>query len=413
MRRFTGLRQLVHDTVAITTDLVEDTSESAAASTMRILDRTPIAGPARFVDGVRKVVARGVYGGIHGVNTIVSRVSDLGQKGLAAKQEAPPKVVPLRSDCTGRGPWLEDAAIGALNGLVGDFLHARGNALDLGMDLRLGDAYVEPEDVDAPRIALFIHGVGTTEWSWCLSAETYHQDPAATFGKMLAHDFGYVPVYLRYNSGRHVSENGRQLAELIDRIPCEELVLVGHSMGGLVARSACYYGQQAKCSWTASLSHVFCLGTPHEGAPLEKAGNILTSVLNLVDRPGTKVPAKVLNARSAGIKDLRYGYLIDEDWKGRSADEFLSDNREDVSLLDGVTYGFIGTTVTEDPDHPLGTLLGDLMVRRRSASGRVVVEQGSFAVEAEEVGGVLHAEIQNHPDVYQRIFATLSKRTPP
>ena len=54
-------------------------------------------------------------------------------------------------------------------------------------------------------------------------------------------------LYLRYNTGRHVSENGRDWRTLLDaaraRWPVEvhEIALIGHSMGGLVARSACHY----------------------------------------------------------------------------------------------------------------------------------------------------------------------------
>ena len=85
--------------------------------------------------------------------------------------------------------------------------------------------------------------------------------------------------HVRYNTGLHVSENGRGLARLLDEMveewPCqlEELVLIGHSMGGLVARSACHYG----ASWTDRVRHVFCLGSPHLGADLEKGANVLGS----------------------------------------------------------------------------------------------------------------------------------------
>ncbi|MBW1877576.1 MAG: alpha/beta fold hydrolase [Deltaproteobacteria bacterium] len=410
MRRFRGLKQLVHDAVDITTDMVEDANESVAAKVMAVLEKIePIAEPARVVNEVRRFSARVVYESIHGVNDIVSGLGDLGLDAIPTDPASIPTIVPMRSDCTNQPPWLEDAAIGALNGVVGDYLHEKGNALDLGMHFRLGDRYVAPQDIEAPRIALFVHGVSTTEWGWCMNAEAYHGDAAVNFGTLLERDRGYTPVFLRYNSGRHISHNGRQLADLLDALPCEELVLIGHSMGGLVARSACYYGEKEHRRWPGVLTHVFCLGSPHLGAPLEKAGNVITSVLGLVDVPGTQIPARIINARSAGIKDLRFGYLIDEDWEGRAADALLENNRQDLPLLDGVTYAFIAATLTENPDHPVGQLLGDLIVRTKSASGPTTVEE-SFDVHTDRVSGMLHHEIQNHPDVYERMLGVFSTK---
>ena len=74
-------------------------------------------------------------------------------------------------------------------------------------------------------------------------------------GAALARDLAYTPVYLHYNSGLHVSVNGRvfaeQLESLVQRwpVPLTELVLIGHSMGGLVARSACHYAAVARHQW--------------------------------------------------------------------------------------------------------------------------------------------------------------------
>jgi len=71
----------------------------------------------------------------------------------------------------------------------------------------------------------------------------------------LRDDLGYSPVFLRYNTGLHVSVNGRTLAEILELlqdqwpVPITELVLIGHSMGGLVARSACHYGAELQHGW--------------------------------------------------------------------------------------------------------------------------------------------------------------------
>ncbi len=411
MRRYSGLRQLVHDAVGVTTHMVEDANESVVAKVMGVLEMIePLAEPARVVNTIRRLSAIGVYGSIHGVNQIVSRLTDFGLSSIPSEPDPGPKIVPMRSDCTGEAAWLEDASVGALNGAVGDYLYARRNSLDLGMRLRLGDRYVAPEEIDAPRVALFVHGISTTEWSWCLNAAAYHGDASTNFGTLLEQDLGYTPVFLRYNTGRHISHNGQRLAELLDAITCDELVLVGHSIGGLVVRSACHYGLERQRRWIDPLTHVVCLGSPHQGAPLEKVGNVVSSILGLFDVPGTQIPARVINARSAGIKDLRFGYLLDTDWEGHDPDALLENRRQDLPLLDGVTHAFVSATLTQHPSHPLGHLLGDLMVRTQSASGPASVHE-SFDVHVDHVNGVVHQLIQNHPDVYERVLRVLDKRS--
>src|SRR5204862_448640 len=183
-------------------------------------------------------------------------------------------------------------ALGALNGAVGDRLAESGNPLALDMTLR-GGGY-------SPQIAVFVHGLCETDDAWALFGDRPYE-------ARLEEDLGYTPLYLRYNTGLHISDNGRRLAALLEEtveswpVPVEEIVLVGHSMGGLVARSACHYGGD----WTQRVRHVFCLGSPHLGAPLEKAANLAAYALARL--PETRPLAKVVNGRSVGIKDLRFG----------------------------------------------------------------------------------------------------------
>ena len=131
----------------------------------------------------------------------------------------------MRSDVVKTSGWAVDAALGLVNAVVGDHLHREGNGLDLGMSFRIGDSYVElARDASSvivpnpsPKVALFVHGLATTEWSFCLGSQTYHGEPGVSFGSLLARDLGYTPVWLRYNTGRHVSENGRLLAAQLER----------------------------------------------------------------------------------------------------------------------------------------------------------------------------------------------------
>lgn len=426
MRRIRGLKALLHDGVDLTTDLVGEANESTARTVRRVTDRVdPIAGPVRAIDALRHASTFGVLETIKLVNRTVQVVSDTGldlaeiiagsHGSLGGQAEAPPEpAVTMRSDSMKTASWVGDAALGLVNAVVGDHLHGRENGLDLGMRFRVGDHYV-PLHRQAlahalpgasPKVALFVHGLGTTEWSWCLGAAAYHGDPAASFGSLLERDLGYTPIWLRYNTGRHVSENGRLLAAELDRfllaypVAIEELVLVGHSMGGLVARSACHYGSQQGLRWIRLVRHLFCLGSPHRGAPLEKLGNVLTSVLGSIDLPGTLIPARILAGRSAGIKDLRHGALLDEDWVGRDPDALRAEGQREVPLLPTISYHFVSATVTKDPAHPLGQIVGDLLVRTKSSSGPAL-QAGTFAIETRRFGGVMHHQLQNHPSVYE------------
>lgn len=420
MRRWRGLKALIHDAVDRTTELVEEGHESTSRSVMRVLGATPVAEPARVVDGVRRLTTTGVLATIRLVNRTVEVVTDVGLDVAerVAELDDAGDAVPMRSDVMRSASWMADAAIGLVNGAVGDHLHARENGLGLGMSIRSGERYLELEasalaaalgENPSPRIAVFVHGLATTEWSWCLESQAYHGDPSASFGSLLARDLGYAPLYVRYNTGRHVSENGRELARQLDRlvsaypIELEEILLVGHSMGGLVSRSACHYAASEGLAWPATVRRVFCLGSPHHGAPLERLGHLAAAVLGAIDTPGTRIPARIIQGRSAGIKDLRHGSLVDEDWLGQDQDALRAPEARSIPLLDGVRYYFLSATITADPEHPLGRVAGDLLVQVPSASGSKC-EHTSFPIETQCFGGVLHHQLQNHPSVYAQLL---------
>lgn len=429
MSRLRGLKALVHDTVDFTTDMVAEGHESVARNALRVIDLiAPGSAPARRVDGLRRLATSGVLGAVRAVNHLVASLTDAGLDaaeavGLLSAAQAPPAPIPMRSDITDTGAWIADAALGALNGIAGDRLRRDGNGLDLGLSLRVNDTYValDPPQgappvlalpqghpgIEARRVALFIHGLATTEWSWCWNAAAYHGDAAAHFGTLLQRDLGWTPVFARYNTGRRVCENGRALSDGLERIfaarpdAIQDLVLIGHSMGGLVARSACHHASRAGYRWVRSVSRVLCLGTPHQGAPLEKLGHVLTSVLGAIDHPGTRIPAEILRRRSAGIQDLRHGTPLEDRLPGM-ADEAAPP----IPLLDHITYHFLSATVTRDREHPLGRLIGDVLVRIPSASGPIVQER-ALRIETACFGGVLHHQLQNHPDVYAWIKGAL------
>jgi hypothetical protein len=146
------------------------------------------------------------------------------------------------------------------------------------------------------------------------------------------------------------------------------------------------------------------VGAPNLGAPLEKAVNILGSLLRAFNLPGTQAPAQILNSRSAGIKDLRFGYTVDDEWNDKAPDAFFKDNRLNLPLVDGVGYYFIAATVTADPKHPMGLFIGDIMVRVPSAAGHTADPARRIPFRSGLVfTGMDHLHMANHPDVYKVI----------
>lgn len=385
LRRWRGLKALIHDAVDATTLLVGEGHDSTARTVQRVLTAIPpLAGPALLAEQVRYVTTHGVLGTIRGVNRAVEWVTDVGLD-LVEPDPSPDTPVRLRSDAKGTAPWVGDALLGAVNGVIGDHLSRKNNGLDLGFSLRYQDEALDGPIPNAQRVVVLVHGLATTEWSWSLEAGRFLGDPGANFGTLLYQDLGMVPVFARYNTGCHVAESGQRLAEHLERICGEdvtELILIGHSMGGLVSRRAVHYAAHQGFRWPSVLSRVACLGSPHQGAPLERLGHQLASIFHQVDLPGTRITAAVLHARSDGIQDLRYG--------------------DDAPLLEGVAYAFLAGALTEDPDHPLSVILGDLLVQVPSAEGPIN-RAASFPIQTARFGGVLHHELQVHPDVYAQI----------
>lgn len=412
MGRFQGITDLLHDVVEKITDLVQETHEQASEKTVRMLGVVPPAGEvARAVETVRRPVAGRVYDTIRVTNRLVQGVVRVGL------QTVPPEL-----DIAPGQAW-PDLTQATLNAAFGDFLEAQGNALATPMAvMHRGQALpFDPGSIErawpdpSERLCVFVHGLACTEREWCWGAEAAWGEPEACYGHLLQRDLGYTPVFIRYNTGLHISDNGQRLAQLLDDLVAayprdvKQLVLVGHSMGGLVSRSAVHYGHHAGRAWLAPLTHVFCIGSPHHGAPLEKASNMLASVLGWFDTAGTQVPAKLLRARSAGIKDLRFGNLVEEDWRDRDPDG-LDDGRTSACMVQSVAYYFISGSVTADPDHPLGQLLGDILVSLPSAVGHHAEPLRRVEFEGGEVlGGMHHMALLNHPKVYEAIRRALAR----
>lgn len=267
-----------------------------------------------------------------------------------------------------------DILIAAINGVVGDHLEKSENPLALQMTFRhLGrDLQLGPDELGAGipdargHVLIAVHGLCMTDLQW--SREGYsHVD-------MLAQQLQATPVYLRYNSGRHISQNGREFSSamelLIANWPAKvtRITLLTHSMGGLVARSACHYGMQKQQGWLRKLKSVVFLGTPHHGAPLERGGNIFQRAVGVIPFAGPLSRLGML--RSAGVTDLRYGALIDEDWNRRDRFEHAPDDRTVISLPPGVHYFAAAATLGKSLGDAKDMLLGDGLVPVDSALGQ-------------------------------------------
>ncbi len=307
------------------------------------------------------------------------------------------------------------AVVGAINGLYGDRLRRDGSALQTSMAVCVRGAEV-PRDRDSvaaafapatPRLAVFVHGLAETEGAW-----RRHADRHPPYGDALRAELHYTPVYIRYNSGLHISDNGRRLAQVLDEltagwpVPVTEIALIGHSMGGLVLRGACHYG--AAGGWRDHVRHVVMLGAPHRGAPLERVANATCHAASLL--PETRALAKAIRIRSAGVKDLGYGYVVDEDWDGHDPDALLNNTATVVPYLPTANHYFVSATISRNANAPLGRLVGDLLVLHASAWSQAGgIEQRRFPLEHYgHLGGAHHFDLLNHPAVYELIRGWLA-----
>ena len=388
--------------------LVSDMHEGIAGRPFRILG--PMAAPVRIAhDGISRAVHAGV-------RTALRALPQGGAHALAlrAGDEAPPVGT--------RTPGA--LVVAALNGVYGNHLATRGNALALDMEVRRHGAPVPitPDGLAAAfpdatsRIVVFVHGLCETDEAWRLLPLRGAGPDRRPYGERLQDELGFTPIPLRYNTGLHISENGRGLARTLEALvlgwpaPVSELVLVGHSMGGLVARSACHYGEAGDHRWTAAVRHVFCLGSPHLGADLEKGANVLA--WGLARLPETRGLARVLNARSVGIKDLRRGTLVEGDWAEQDLDARAPGRHTHVPLHDGARHFVVLATLSRDPAGRVADLLGDLLVPPRSASGDTG-DDDRLAFPPDHVhrlGGMNHLDLLNHPRVYEQIRRWLVTR---
>jgi len=302
-----------------------------------------------------------------------------------------------------------DTLLAAVNGVFGDHLAARGNPLATAMRF-FCEGHPLPLERSAisaalpaarGRLMVFAHGLCMNERAW--------RRAGCDNGAKLARALGFTPVFLRYNSGLHISVNGRAFAEALDTLvahwptPVDDIVIIGHSMGGLVARSACVYGEAAGHSWRRPLSSMVFLGTPHDGAPLEKLGAWVERFIGAI--PYAKAFGRISKTRSAGITDLRFGFLIDEDWRDHDRCERKGDCRRPIPLPEGVACFAIAATKAATVGALGADLIGDGLVPVASALGEHA-ERARLAFAPERrwtFTEMDHFDLLDSPEVFERI----------
>jgi len=267
-----------------------------------------------------------------------------------------------------------EAVVAALNGILGDYLVATGSSLATPMELRRDATALslQPHALEAalPEATawpiVWIHGLCMNDVQWTRDGHNH--------GHAIERDLPATSLFVRYNTGLHISTNGKTLATLLERLveawprPVKQFAIVGHSMGGLVARSALHYAQEMGHAWPDRLRTLICLGSPHHGAPLERGGRWVDFLLERT--PYSAPLARLGQIRSDGITDLRYGYLRDADWQHPDADQPGVDTRNPVPWPSGVApYLMAASTGTRRGDVK-DRLIGDGLVPLDSALGR-------------------------------------------
>jgi pimeloyl-ACP methyl ester carboxylesterase len=394
-----GATRLAVDATKAITDLVEEMHATIGGGPA-ILGR-PLEWATRRLSGP-------VYGTIRMVSELVGTGIDVALARLAS----------LLGESTPRPE--HEAVLAVLNGVLGDYLAQTDNPLAIEMQFRQGGRALTLESralaealpqidsqIDSQigsKLLVLVHGSCLGDLQWQRNGHDH--------GAALAHALGYTPVYLHYNTGLHISTNGHSFAAMLEELvsawpmPLHEIVVLGHSMGGLVARSACHYAQVADLDWRARLRKLVCMGSPHHGAPLERAGNWVDVLLGV--SPYSAPLARLGRIRSAGVTDMRFGSVLDEDWQDRDRFAHGDDCRSPLELpRDVQCYTIAATTAPQ----PAPKLPGDGLVPLGSALGRCTRPELTLDFPADHqfiAYATKHLDLLDRPEVYAKLESWLA-----
>ena len=382
-----GAAKLSIDAVNGITDLVEELHRN-------ISGLAPIVGDSR--EGNTSGITGLVYRSVHAVTNVVGSGLDAALAKLTPLMGANDPTSPDQE----AGSPQREAVLAALNGVSGDYLAETNNPLAIQMSLRQNGVKLTSLP-SGNKLIIMVHGLCMNDLQWTKEGHNH--------GEALAKEFGYSTAYLHYNTGQHISSNGQAFADLLENAvnrastPIDEIILLCHSMGGLVSRSACHYAVQAKHTWLAKLKKIIFLGTPHHGALLERAGNWADIFLGI--SPYAAPFTKLTKIRSAGITDLRYGNLIDADWQNKNP-ETTRDVRTYVPLPAKVQCYVVAASKQVAPPKKNERVFGDGLVAVKSALGQHQQAGLSLKIAEENqllVYGVDHFQLLCDGNLYSKL----------
>jgi pimeloyl-ACP methyl ester carboxylesterase len=369
--------------IQATTSRVQEMHNAISGKTFDALLKVPgLSIPIRLVQGAHDAITTGVYAAVrHGTGAFMSLAGDAERFLVDPARQPAGRELAFRS---------------ALNAAAGDALAQAGSplAVQMGFHARGEPLGLTPTELAAlkARACVFIHGLACDEQSWSLYPDAWRGSPwdreAPSYGSVLESELDISAIHLRYNTGLAIDDNAHELAGLLARLTelapqVREIALVGHSMGGLVARRACERQDEADIAWRRLVRTVICLGSPHQGAPLEKLGHFVAAALNLSNV--TQPLGSIANVRSRGIKDLRHGL------RGKKRQPEAPALRLVAGSLADESDAMMGPMV--------GSMLGDGLVTTTSASDASLTGD----VQRVELAGLGHMALLNHPRVYALI----------
>ncbi|BES73797.1 hypothetical protein RE428_48150 [Marinobacter nanhaiticus D15-8W] len=288
--------------------------------------------------------------------------------------------------------WQHQASA-IVSGFLGDWLESRRNPLAVTMQMQQAGQTLHLDAtpaIDNPKrtLIILVHGLTEMETIWDFPGR-----PGYNYATALSERLGATALTVRYNSGRAIHQNGRDFSLMIEQlvaawpVPVENLFLLGHSMGGLLIRSACHYGQDASHTWIDHLDSCVYLGSPHDGSWLARLAQGTTGLMQQMPRDYLRAAADLVNLRSVGIRNLNQGVILEED--------------DTAPLLPEVRHFAVCGLIGRRRAHLVNRLVGDALVHEDSACGR---GQTGWTLDGEVVfAGIDHIRLAHHPQVLAQL----------